>query len=118
MPARIGAAVEPMREKKLNRPRYSASPWVNCAIKVCDPDQAKDSAPPLMICSSSKGQNHGNSGNTGAKAMAVQTKNNVTRRVPKRSIVLPMWIDRNTASRERPPTSAPISPALIPSDSP
>src|SRR3984893_18509208 len=74
-----------MRAKKLKRPRYSASPSDNWAIKVCDPDQANCGAPPLTICSSSNGQNHGTSGKTGAKAIAVQTKNNVTRRVPRRS---------------------------------
>src|SRR5580693_7832708 len=57
-----------MRAKKLNRPRYSASPSANWAIKVCEPDQANCSAPPLITCSSSKGQNHGSSGKTGAKA--------------------------------------------------
>jgi hypothetical protein len=30
--------------KKLNRPRYSASPSANWAIKVCEPDQANCSA--------------------------------------------------------------------------
>ena len=39
----------------------------------------------------------------GANAIAVQTKNNVTRRVPNRSISTPTWIERNTASSERPP---------------
>ena len=43
---------------------------VNWAIKVCEPDQANCSAPPLTTCSSSKGQNHGSSGKTGAKAIA------------------------------------------------
>ena len=70
-----------------------------------------------MICSSSNGQNHGNSGKTGAKAIAVQIKNNVTRRVPKRSISTPTWIDRNTASNDRAPTSMPTLPALRPSES-
>jgi len=72
----------------------------------------------LTTCSRSKGQNQGTSGKTGAKAIAVQTKNNVTRRVPWRSIRLPTWIDRKTASSERPPTSMPILPALMPSDRP
>jgi hypothetical protein len=72
----------------------------------------------LTTCNRSSGQNHGTSGKTGANAIAVQTKNNVTRRVPRRSISTPTWIDRNTASSERPPTSIPISPALMPSDRP
>src|SRR5215831_9319470 len=37
-----------MRAKKLKRPRYSASPSANWAIKVCEPDQANCSALPLM----------------------------------------------------------------------
>ena len=56
----------------------------------------------------SSGQNHGSNGNTGAIAIAVQTKNKATRRVPSRSISAPTWIDRNTASNERAPTSIPI----------
>src|SRR5262249_17428098 len=68
-----------MRAKKLKRPRYSASPSANWAIKVCEPDQANCSAAPLTTCSSSKGQNQGSSGKTGAKAIAVQTKNKATR---------------------------------------
>ena len=110
--------VVPKRAKKLKRPRYSASPSASWAIKVCEPDQANCSAPPLTTCSSSNGQNHGTSGKTGAKAIAVHTKNNVTRRVPNRSISTPTWIDRNTASNERPPTSMPISLALMPSERP
>jgi len=35
---------------------------------------------------------------TAAKAIAVRPKNKVTRRVPKRSINTPTWIDRKTAS--------------------
>jgi hypothetical protein len=85
----MGAAVVPMRAKKLNRPRYSASPSANWAIKVCEPDQANCSAAPLTIGSSSNGQNQGSSGKTGAMAIAVQTKNKVTRRVPNRSISTP-----------------------------
>src|SRR6516225_6170590 len=96
-----------MRAKKLNLPRYSASPSANWAIKVCRPDQANCSAPPLTTCSSSKGQNHGSSGKTGANAIAVQTKNKATRRVPSRSMSAPTWIDRNTASNERAPTKHP-----------
>jgi hypothetical protein len=79
----------PKRAKKLNRPIYSASPSASCAIKVCEPDQAKFNAAPLTICNSSNDQSHGSSGKSGANAMAVQTKNNVTRRVPKRSINTP-----------------------------
>src|SRR5438270_415192 len=33
--------------------------------------------------------------------MPIQMKNSVTRRVPKRSISAPTWIDRNTARAER-----------------
>ena len=110
--------VVPSRAKKLNRPMYSASPSASCAISVCDPDQAKDNAPPLMICNSSNGQNHVNNGKTGARAIAVHTKNKVTRRVPNRSINTPTWIDRNRANKWRPPTSTPTSPALMPSESP
>ena len=112
----IGATAVPIRAKKLKRPIYPASPSANCAIKVCDPDQAKDRAPPLTICSSNSGQNHGTSGKTGARQIPVHTKNSVTRRVPKRSIRTPIWIDRNTASAERAPTMTPISPAFMPSD--
>src|ERR1700730_7975612 len=83
-----------MRAKKLKRPRYSASSSANWEIKVCEPAQANCSAPPLTICSSSNGQNHGSSGKTGAKAIAVQTKNKVPRRVPNRSMSPPTWIDR------------------------
>ena len=72
----------------------------------------------VAICSSSNGQNHGSSGKTGAKAIAVQTKNKVTRRVPNRSMSTPTWIDKNTASNDRAPTSIPIAPALIPSERP
>jgi len=50
--------------------------------------------------------------------MPVQTKNSVTRRVPKRSIKTPIWIDKNIATIERAPTSMPISDASSPSDSP
>ena len=42
----------------------------------------------------------------------------VTRRVPKRSISVPTWIDRNTGSSDRAPTSMPISVALMPTDPP
>ena len=55
-------------------------------------------------------QPDGSSGKTGASAIADQTKNSVTRRVPNRSISTPIWIDRNTASSERPPTSMPSFP--------
>jgi hypothetical protein len=34
-------------------------------VKVCEPDQANYSAPPLTTCSSSKGLNHGSSGKAG-----------------------------------------------------
>src|SRR5205823_1304624 len=110
-PAIIGVSVVPMRAKKLNRPIYSASPSASWAIKVCKPDQANCSAAPLSTCTSSNAQNHGTSGKIGANAIAVHTKNRVTRRVPRRSIKTPTWIDRNTASSERPPTSMPTSPA-------
>ena len=43
-PATNGAKVVPIRAKKLNRPRYSASPSANWAIKVCEPDQPNCSA--------------------------------------------------------------------------
>jgi hypothetical protein len=69
-----------------------------------------------MICNRRSGQNHGTSGNTGARQMPIQMKNSVTRLVPKRSIKTPTWIDRNTANAERAPTIVPISPALMPSD--
>jgi hypothetical protein len=106
----------PIRAKKLKRPIDPASPSASCAIRVCDPDHAKDSAPPLTICSSRSGQNHGTSGKTGARQMPIQTKNSVTRRVPNRSIKTPIWIDKKTASAERAPTIAPISAALMPSE--
>src|SRR5215469_8624746 len=94
-PARIGAVVEPNRAKKLNLPIYPASPSASWAIKVCAPDQAKETAAPLTSCNSSKVQNPGISGNNEAKTIPVQTKNKVTLRVPKRSISTPIWIDRN-----------------------
>lgn len=117
-PAISGATVVPIRVKKLNRPRYSASPSASWAMSVCDPDQANDSAPPLMICTKRSGQNHGISGNTGASVIAIPMQTSVTRRVPYRSINTPRWIDRNTARNDRAPTSSPICPALIPSDRP
>jgi hypothetical protein len=103
-----------MRAKKLNRPINSASPSASWAIRVCEPDQAKDSAAPFSTCTSSNAQNQGTSGKIGASTIAAQTKKRVTRRVPRRSISTPTWIDRNTASSERPPTSMPTSPALMP----
>jgi hypothetical protein len=82
------------------------------------PTQAKDTAAPLISCSSNKAQNHGTNGNRGAKAIPVQTKNNVTLRVPKRSIKTPIWIDRNIAMIERAPARRPTSEASNPSDRP
>src|SRR3984893_2030778 len=101
----MGAVVEPSRAKKLNFPIYPASPSASWAISVCAPDQAKETAAPLTSCSTNKAQNPGTSGNSGAKAIPAQTKNKVTRRVPKRSIRTPMWIDRNKATIERAPTT-------------
>src|SRR5207253_3256317 len=54
---------------------------------------AERQPPPLTICNRSKGQNDGISGNKGAITIAAHTKNRVTRRVPKRSIKTPTWID-------------------------
>ena len=87
-------------------------------MRVCAPDQAKETAAPLISCSSSKVQNPGTSGNSGANAIPVQTKTKVTLRVPNRSISTPIWIDRNKARIERPPTKIPISDASSPSESP
>src|SRR5205085_3407665 len=106
-PTMIGATDVPIRAKKLKRPIYPASPSASCAIRVCEPDQAKDKAPPLTICNKSRGQNHGTSGKTGAKQIPVHTKNSVTRRVPNGSIKSPTCIDGNTARDERAPTSVP-----------
>ena len=110
--------VEPSRAKKVNRPRFRASPSASWAMRVCAPDQAKETAAPLISCSSNKGQNHGTNGNSGAKAIPDQTKNNVTLRVPNRSIKTPIWIARNIATTERAPTRMPTSEASNPSDRP
>ncbi len=99
-------------------PIYPASPPASWAIRVCAPDQAKETAAPLTSCSSSKAQNPGTSGNSGAKAIPVQTKNKVTLRVPNRSIITPIWIDRNKARIERAPTRIPISAVSRPSERP
>ena len=113
----IGAVVEPSRAKKVNRPRERASPSANCAISVCAPDQANDTAAPFTSCSNNRPQNQGTSGKSGANTMLVQTKNSVTLRVPNRSISTPIWIDRNIATSERAPTRMPTSAASNPSDS-
>ena len=110
--------VEPSRAKKVNRPRYRASPPVSWAIRVCAPDQANDTAAPLISCSSNKGQNHGTNGKSGRKTIPVQTKNSVTLRVPNRSIKTPIWIARNMATTDRAPTRMPTSEASNPSDRP
>jgi len=114
----MGAEVEPSRAKKLNRPIYLASPSASWAIRVCAPDQAKDTAAPLISCSSKSAQKFAASGNSGARTMPLQTKTSVTARVPKRSISTPIWIDRNRARIDRAPTRMPISQASSPSERP